>query len=89
MKSPDLFGGESVMQTMVPRQGRFKKWRAINAYREGTKEVRCGTCKYTSLLGAGNGSYYKCELQGITNCASSDIRLKNVCNQWQAEKIPS
>jgi hypothetical protein len=77
MKS--LFNEEIPEVPIKKGRGHFKDWRQRHHYRKANGEQRCGNCRHRL-----SGAYHKCRLQGGSNSAASDIRLSNVCDEWNA-----
>ena len=75
-----------IIPPKVTVRGKFKKWRYENNYRKGTKEKCCKNCTYCAGYTYGKRSFYKCNLQGISHCTSSDIAISYVCNNWKKEE---
>jgi hypothetical protein len=84
--SKDLFGNEITEQDKKT-VGKYQIYRKRFNYREGNPDMCCKRCEHCQLYMPyhGNKQYYKCELQGISNCESSDIRLKNVCDNFKKD----
>lgn len=81
----DLFGQE-IEAERTPARGPYQKFRNINQYRKADNETyRCNTCKHL-IMTEMQHRYYKCELQGVSSCASSDIRLSYVCKKWEGKE---
>ncbi len=76
---PDLFGGET--KVFEPSgSGPYKDFRDSNNYRKAIiEDVNCGACVNFKR----SGRWFKCLLQGDSNCESSDIRKGYVCDSWE------
>lgn len=83
----DLFGNESEQNFEKPRKltGSFQIYRASYHYRLGTEQECCRVCKHKRTFEYHGKYYHKCELQGISHSESSDIRLKNTCDNFNKE----
>lgn len=55
-------------------------------YRLSTDEKKCKNCKHSGYVHGLANQYFKCKLMGISGSAATDIRLRNVCDLWEAEK---
>lgn len=86
MKHIDLFGNLTEMET-EPKKivGYIQKYRKDFHYRLGTDKECCEYCKHSCYTEASR-RYYKCRLQSLNASESSDIRLKNVCNNFLLEE---
>lgn len=80
LKMKNLFGEEQSLDVEKPITGHFKKWRARNNYRIGSKIFCCGNCIRLHSYEYHDKIYHKCLLQGVSASEASDIRLKMVCN---------
>lgn len=54
-----------------------------NNYKEGTKEKCCKHCVHKQTYEYHDKYYHKCLLQGVSRAENSDIRLKNVCDNFE------
>lgn len=80
---PDLFGGNT--PTATPVHGPYKNWKIDHNFRDCTFPASsCKNCKWL-VVRKFSKTYYKCGAMGVSNSASTDIRLKNVCDLFQAE----
>ncbi len=85
MLEKDLFGNE-YREPIKPTHGKYKKYRARFNYRESEfKDKRCKTCNHVEGYEGNTKTYYKCKLQGASNSEASDIKLKNICNNWERD----
>lgn len=87
MKHPDLFGGDT---EMVPKKASRETiqdmWVRVAHYRiELDNPNCCGNCKHHVIPGGTANVYHKCKKLGVTGSAATDIRLKKVCDFWEAE----
>jgi len=81
----DLFGNETYEASEKPT-GKYKIFRFINKYRVSENNKKCKNCKHCTGIKGNSKNYYKCLLQGVSSCASSDISLRNVCDLWEREE---
>lgn len=68
---------------VLPFKSVYQKWKIENKYRKAeNKEKRCKNCihRFTRYR---QRYYYKCELLGISSCDATDIRLSDVCNNFE------
>lgn len=79
----DLFGNEiDIEKEAKPFLGHYQKWKRDNKYGASLDEKRCGNCVNARRVKSNVKTYYKCVLMGISNSEASDIRLKNVCDNF-------
>lgn len=84
MKTLDLFGGTS--EENPNKQKGWERVKASRNYKEATdKETSCKTCEHLVKKQYGN-VYYKCNIMSLKASASSDVRLKCVCDLYSKEK---
>jgi len=84
----DLFGNEIAEDNQQPKKplGKYQLYRIKYNYRiSDDKDKKCKNCIYCVRCCPNNKNYYKCSLQGITACISSDISLKYVCDNFKGE----
>jgi hypothetical protein len=74
----DLFGCEIIEDIKLPRCKR-----GIN-YRLSNDDRKCKYCIYKIKNSFHNKIYYKCEIIGITHGIATDIRLKDVCDNYKS-----
>lgn len=85
MKHPDLFGGETEVVTNVPKRG-WLEIKKDRGYKDAVdKNVSCKTCEHC-VYKEFSKRYYKCKLMSLEASATSDVRLKCVCDQWEKRK---
>ena len=81
MKTLDLFGGTSE-ESPKPTKG-WAQVKLSRNYKEASdKSKSCKTCEHLVKKQYGN-TYYKCELMSLKASASSDVRLKCVCDLYE------
>lgn len=82
----DLFGNE-MSPELQPTKGLIQKKKAILKYRKATFDFwrTCKTCArlYKRTTGDKSVNRYKCQYIGLSNCATTDIRLSCVCDSWE------
>ncbi len=83
----DLFGNDTNQEFEIPKKltGSFQIYRASYHYRLGTETENCKKCKHRCSSEYHNKWYHKCELQGLSHSENSDIRLRNVCDNFKVE----
>jgi len=81
--STDLFGDPLTEDKPAP-VGPIQKLKAHLKYREGTKTKCCGTCSQHRAFDYHEKIYHKCMQIGFSHSEATDIRLKNVCDRWEA-----
>lgn len=66
-------------------KSKYQKWKYENKYRKADylSDIRCQNCKNLFR----NQKYYKCKLLGISGSSATDIRLSNVCQNFEIEGI--
>lgn len=77
---PDLFGGETPQIEQSPNYA--KKFRLSKNYRLSNDLKNCSNCRYSFRQGPGARAYRKCRLMGVSNCASTDVSRRCICNGW-------
>ena len=65
--------------------GKIQKLKKSMGYRLSSGERKCKNCVSKCRLNYHDKTYYKCERIGFSNSEATDIRLKNVCDYWEAE----
>ena len=63
----------------------YQKWKYDNQYRKADylSDIRCKNCIHRFIIHHHNKRYYKCELLGFSGSEATDIRLSNVCNNFE------
>ena len=85
MKHPDLFGGMTEIKG-GPARGWAEVKRSRN-YREAeTKSESCKQCTHR-LTKKFSKNYHKCKLLSLKAAPTSDIRLKMVCDLFEAAEV--
>lgn len=81
----DIFGGETPLGDLPkpPNGRRYKTMREMHGKTEGKT---CKSCAHL-VCNVWNGKhYYKCGLWYMSNCAATDIRLKDqACGRYEEE----
>lgn len=82
-----LFGGDEEFQDV-------KKF--ISHYQKVKKQMRfrvsdvigksCKNCQNLTGVSHGGRAYYKCKLIGNSSSNATDIRLKNLCDEWKLKE---
>lgn len=85
---PDLFGGESVVISAVPH-GIYARYKGKTAYRIGTRDRNCATCRYGFLVERPRSyrRYRKCAKMGDSSSTATDVSRKMVCNNWEKTEV--
>lgn len=81
----NLFGEEQSENPVIIKKphGHYKTFRAEHWYKKSSdKSRRCQFCINIIQTGYHGRNYYKCKIQGISSCHSSDIRKSYVCDQF-------
>lgn len=79
----DIFGNLVKPEDTQNNSRKFKRMQEIYGIRE---DKVCKTCKHCLSIDYHNKVYHKCDLWRISNCAATDIRLKDkACNRWEVE----
>ena len=79
MEQFDIFGGVSEPPEKPKPSKKFKTMQEQYGTYDSETCKTCGHATYTLY----NKRYYKCELWHQSNCASTDIRLKDkACKKW-------
>lgn len=65
-------------------RSKYQKWKYDNNYRKADylSDIRCKNCKYL-IKRQYSKNYYKCELLGESSSPATDIRLSNVCKNFE------
>ena len=63
-------------------KSKYQRWKYENNYQKADylSDIRCKNCKHLFLHCI---KYYKCELLGISSSSATDIRLSNVCKNFE------
>lgn len=86
---PDLFGADTPLspEGKHGRETMLDMWVRIAHYRmELNNPNCCGNCEFHIIPGGTAGTYHKCRKLGVTGSSASDIRVKRVCDYWEAMK---
>jgi len=84
----DLFGNDtSYERTRKATWGVFQIYRQRFNYMTAMGENSCKTCQHRISGDYHNMRYHKCKLQGLSHSENSDIRLRNVCDNFSNGKL--
>lgn len=72
--------------TEIKFKSKYQKWKYDANYRKSETDKSCKNCMNCVCHTGYNRVYYKCELQGLTNCSATDIRLSHICNYYKEIK---
>lgn len=62
-------------------RGKYQKWKYENNYRKATEQYKsCKYCRNCVGISHHDKTYYKCNIQGFSRGAATDIRLSYVCD---------
>lgn len=66
-------------------KSQYQKWKYQNKYRKADdlSDIRCKNCKHRVIIHSSGKIYYKCRLIGISHSSATDIRLSNVCKNFE------
>ena len=73
-------------KTEIKFKSKYQKWKYENNYRKSDCDKSCRNCINCVCHTGYNRVYYKCELQGLSNCSATDIRLSHICNCYKEIK---
>lgn len=83
MKVKDMFGNWTDLDPPKKKTG-WLEVKAIRNYRlADLKAISCKTCEHLVRKDGYANTYYKCNKISLKSSASSDVRLKNVCDIWE------
>ena len=86
-KIVNLFGETVDLPKNHQHESKYQKFKRLNNYGESSyKLYQCKNCKNLQGYNYHNKNYYKCELIGYSMSEATDVKLKNVCDQWEREK---
>ena len=68
-------------------KSKYQKWKYEANYREAEGEQRCKNCRYSVGFTNGYRNYYKCNLQGLSHSAATDIRLSYICDYYKEDRL--
>lgn len=71
----------------IKLRSKYQKWKYEANYREAEGEQCCKNCWNSIGFTNGYKNFYKCNLQGISHSAATDIRLSYVCNYYEEDKL--
>ena len=83
MEQITLFDVDNIPITMQFKS-KYQKWKFNNNYRKADfmSDIRCKNCRYL-ITKQCSKIYNKCELLGISGSSATDIRLSNVCKNFE------
>lgn len=64
----------------------YQLFKIVNNYRKSKSKERCKVCKHCGYVQYAN-SYYKCDLLGLSSSPATDIRVNNVCDKFEIDRI--
>ena len=69
----------------VKFKSKYQEWKFKNNYRKADEcsDIRCENCTHCMCHRTRTSKYYKCELLGFSFCSATDIRLSNVCDNFE------
>lgn len=71
-----------------PRETMIDMWVRVAHYRIDLSDPHCcGNCKFHVIPGGTARTYHKCKKLGVTRGPATDIRVKRVCDFWEAEAL--
>ncbi len=73
---------EDIPQTkpVIKFKSKYLKWKYDADYKKAETGKSCKNCRNCIGFKYHDKTYYKCNLQGISHGAATDIRLSYVCN---------
>lgn len=80
----DTLFGEKVTEQKKAK-GKYSIYREKHNYRIGNKTNNCRNCEHIERFEYHNKVYSKCLLQGTSKSSVSDIKLKNVCDNFKED----
>lgn len=80
----DLFGGDTPVFTkeQVGRESKYQRYKRVNKYRRAEGKDRCGACARHMAFDYHDHTYHKCRNMGHSFGPASDIRLRDICNNF-------
>jgi len=66
-------------------RSKYQKWQHEANYRKAENNKCCKNCNNSVGFKYHNKNYYKCNIQGISHGAATDIRLSYVCDYYAEE----
>ena len=68
-------------------KSKYQKWKYENNYQKADylSDIRCKNCKYL-IQRKLSKNYYKCQLLGESSSPATDVRLSNVCRNFEFEE---
>lgn len=67
-------------------KSKYQKWRHEANYKKAEDSKCCKTCINCVNTTGSNRVFYKCNIQGISHSAATDIRLSCVCDYYREGK---
>lgn len=65
-------------------RSKYQQWKYEANYRKSEEKQCCKNCKYGVCFSNGyNRYFYKCNLQGVSHSAATDIRISYICNYYK------
>jgi len=71
---------------VIKFKSKYQKWKYEANYRKATDKKCCKTCNHCLTFTNTVRYFHKCNLQGLSHSAATDITLNSVCDYYKEGK---
>lgn len=71
------------IKPIIKFKSKYQKWKYEANYRKAENSKCCKTCRNCVGFVGYNKNFYKCNVQGLSHSAATDIRLSYVCDYYR------